>query len=105
VARILDLSAQGLRHRQIAEITGVGFRSIADIVNGKTYANLPRPAASKFLPRSRKLTVDQILEIKALLAAGGLCARVIGERYGVSAATIQFIKQGKVWHHITPPIP
>jgi transcriptional regulator with XRE-family HTH domain len=105
VRDVLRMSASGLRHRQIAEATGLGFRSIADIVSGKTYANVPRPPSSKYLPRSRKLTMEQIIEIKALLKAGGLVDKAIGERYGISPGMVQAIKHGRSWSHVTLPRP
>lgn len=104
VTQILKMSASGMRHRQISEALGIGFRSIADIVAGKTYTNVARPETSKYLPKSRKLNIDQIIEIKQMLAADKpLSAKEIGERFGVSAGMIQGIKHGRTWHHITPP--
>lgn len=104
VIQVLEMSANGMRHRQIAESLGIGHRCVADIVAGKTYAYIPRPTATKYLPKSRKLSFDQIVEIKQILAAATpLTSREIGEQFGVSPAMIQSIKHGRTWHHIIPP--
>jgi len=103
VREVLNMSASGMKHKQIAQTMGIGARSVADIVNGKTYQNVPRPSASNFLCRSRKLNREQVLEIKSLLAKGELVSRAIGERFGVTTAMIQLIKHGRSWSHVIPP--
>jgi hypothetical protein len=44
-----------------------------------------------------KLTVDQVREIKAALAAGGETYEEIGRRYGVTGSCVYTIKKGKAW--------
>jgi DNA invertase Pin-like site-specific DNA recombinase len=44
----------------------------------------------------RKLTVEQVAEIRAALAAGETQQR-IAERYGVWQSNISWIKRGKTW--------
>ena len=102
---VLRLSAQGVRHHELAAQFGIKYAAVANIVKGLTYSYLPRPAKSMFLPKSKKLNAEQVLEIRALLAEGSLCDRLIGERFGVSAGTIQNIKHGRSWHHVTLPKP
>lgn len=47
-----------------------------------------------------KLTTEQVLEIKQILAEGQLSHSAIGRRYGVSKHTIWAIASGKSWTHL-----
>lgn len=47
-----------------------------------------------------KLKSNQVVEIKKMLFSGKLTHSEIGRMYGVSSATIDFIKAGKTWKHI-----
>lgn len=49
---------------------------------------------------SKRLTADQVVEIKVRLAAGGESHDAIGKRYGVSQAAITRISQEVVWKHV-----
>ena len=51
-----------------------------------------------------KLTDDQVLEIRAKLAAG-VQGKALADEYGVGAPTISFIKNAKGWRHLaTEPV-
>ena len=47
-----------------------------------------------------KLTAEQIAEIRALYAAGGITQREIGARFGVHRVHIGCIVPGKKWAHV-----
>ena len=49
---------------------------------------------------SNKLTEAQVLEIRELAEKGELKQRVIAKRYGISASTVNYIKQRRCWAHI-----
>lgn len=49
-----------------------------------------------------KLLPAQVLEIRALLSAGGLTQAQIGARFGVTPSVIGNIKTGYSWSHIKP---
>jgi hypothetical protein len=47
-----------------------------------------------------KLTAEQVLEIRALLATGKETQERIGARFGVSQANVYVIRAGKSWRHL-----
>jgi hypothetical protein len=51
--------------------------------------------------RSRKLTVEQVKEIKILLREGKMTNREIAPLYSISEITISNIKTGRKWSHVT----
>lgn len=51
--------------------------------------------------RSRKLTVDQVKEIKLLLREGQMTNKEIASHYLISDSIISNIKTGRKWSHIT----
>lgn len=50
--------------------------------------------------RHAKLTDQEVIEIRALLAVPGRRMEDIASRYGVSRATVSFINTGKTWKHV-----
>ena len=48
-----------------------------------------------------KLTAEQVLEIYARYAGGGVYQRELGAEYGVDQTTISYIVRGEKWRHIT----
>lgn len=47
-----------------------------------------------------KLTEEQVIEIKSLLAEGNLSQPKIANLFCISRSTVQAIKESKVWRHI-----
>ena len=67
-----------------------------------------RQSQSKTRKSSRKgrrgvavLTEPKVLEIKRQLAAGGKSVAKIAKEFGVHATTINCIKAGKTWKHVS----
>ena len=50
-----------------------------------------------------KLTVEQVIAIKAILASGALTQRRLAGRFGVSLMAIYRISSGKTWAHVKAP--
>ena len=48
----------------------------------------------------RKLTPEQVVEIKRLLAAGNLTHKEIATKFSVARSTITEIKSGRRWKHL-----
>jgi len=48
----------------------------------------------------RKLTEEQVLDIRARYAAGGTTQGELGRQFGVHQTTIQLITSGKHWAHL-----
>jgi len=47
------------------------------------------------------LTAERAREIKQLLADRKLKSLEIAKKFGVSGATITYIKQGRIWRHVS----
>lgn len=47
-----------------------------------------------------KLAVSQVIEIRALYAAGGITQAVIAARFGVAHQLISHIINRKIWKHV-----
>ena len=56
-------------------------------------------AAEKVRMR-KKLTPDDVRQIRVLLATTPMRQQDIGERFGVCQATVRDIKNGKIWRHV-----
>ena len=52
-------------------------------------------------PKTRALTEKKVLEIKRQLQAGGKSVARIAKEFGVHSTTINCIKWGKTWKHVT----
>lgn len=100
VADILQRIANREYRKDIALLYGIGLKTIDQIVSGNNWKHVPRPDMSGKRIGRHKLVESDIPTIRGLLADGLVC-RVIGERFGVSAGTIQFIKDGRTWSHIS----
>lgn len=48
-----------------------------------------------------KLSDEQVIEIKTLLAIGEISMPQLAVQYNISYSTIQAIKQNRIWKHIT----
>ena len=55
---------------------------------------------NRSIKRAKKLTEDQVREIKQLLQQSLLSCRSIGRRFGVAGETIRSIRKGRYWKHI-----
>jgi len=86
----------------------VGQRTIYGIVRGETYKDgsyKPPPNTSRATKKGEKhpghrLTESQVLEIKQLIADGGMTLTAIGARFGVTRSHVGAIKAGRFWRHV-----
>jgi len=49
---------------------------------------------------SAKLTEDQVREIRARYAAGGISQSKLGKEYGLAQATVGELLRRVTWHHL-----
>lgn len=54
----------------------------------------------RHINRDSKLTIEQVIEIKTLLAQTKISMRKIGKMFGVSPSTIRDILSGKLWKNV-----
>lgn len=108
VKEIKKLLYQGMKHQEIADKFGVERASITQINKGKTWTHItidtsqlvkdelkkPRKASG------RKLTEDNVREIKKLLKMG-ISHSKIAEQFGIARAGVSKINTGKRFPHIT----
>jgi len=96
--------------KEIARDLGVHFQTISDIKNGRTWTHLSGtnglPTIEQMRsakPKSKftaKMTEDMAREAKRRLAAGE-SAKSIARSMGLSASSIDCIKQGRTWAHVS----
>ena len=103
----------GERQAALAAEYGVSARTLADAINGATWAHVGDPAdvvAAKALARSErgwrqrgelnvnaKLTHAAVTRIRRLYAAGGASQAALARQFGVSRATVQRVVAGRGW--------
>jgi hypothetical protein len=101
----------GERAAIIAERFGMKRSAINDIVNGRSWKHLLgvkgcptleelKTAAALATRNNRKLTVEQVLSIKAALRKGSTCAE-LARVYGLCTQAIHDIKQGRNWPELS----
>lgn len=100
VADILQRIANREYRKDIAELYGIGTRTVDQIVSGENWKHVPRPDMSGKRIGRRKLVEADIPKVRAMIAQGLVC-RVIGEQFGVSTGAIQAIKEGRAWGHVS----
>lgn len=92
------------QHR-IAAMFGVSQMTVSLIRQGKVWSHIERPAVLHTARQCgsasgmSKLTEDDVREIRRLLRQG-LSQAAVGERYGVTQATISSIYLRKTWQHV-----
>lgn len=103
VADILKRIAAREYRRDLAREYGISTKSIDDMVSGHNWRHVPRPDMSGKRLGRHKLVEADIPVIRALLKQGLSCA-TIGKRYGVTGGTIQCIKSGLSWGHVSAAV-
>lgn len=102
VVEVKNLIASGLGVVDISKRTGISVSSIAGIRGNRTWAHIPWPNGFISIPAKwRRLTPENIAEIRALLDRGGMQKKQIAKRFGVSDAIIRDIEKGR--RYKTPP--
>ena len=100
VKDILERIARREYRKDIAAFYGIGLKTIDEIVSGNNWKHVPRPDMSGKRIGRQKLVDADIPRIRSMLAQGLSCG-AIGEQFGVSAGTIQHIKDGRTWAHVS----
>lgn len=109
---VRDLYASGQRQHEIAAQVGITREGVSQIVRGNNWKHVIRPDEPLSLsdpsrharfgddsPRS-KVTSDQVREIRALWAAGGITRQVLGERYGITKHNVYSIVHRITWKDV-----
>jgi predicted transcriptional regulator len=103
VSKILEMRNNRVSLRKISEQTGVSLPQVKNIVYGRQRNHDPIYTGQIHLSGSdngnSKLTVEQVSEIRQMIAEGISCPK-IGDKFGVSKTTVLNIKQGKIWRDI-----
>jgi hypothetical protein len=86
----------GVTYRQLAAQFGVTIANIRFIVTGQYWKHVGGPIRSGQRPRA-KLTEAQVAEIRRLYATWEFTLAELGERFGVSPATIGFAVAQQTW--------
>lgn len=90
-AQVIAIRADTRPTAVIASECGVSTVLISKIKRGEAWTHLP--TASAAAPKGRKLTLQQVREIKHSI---GTCNAVSG-KYGVSPTMVSLIRRGKTW--------
>lgn len=90
----------------LARQYGVAHSTIGAAATGERWKHLPAETIAPTPGHARgervhgaKLTHEQAIEIKRLIAAG-VGNRSIVDRYGVKHVTISAIRRGRIWAHV-----
>lgn len=108
VREIKKLLYQGVKHAKISEKFKVSRVLITKIHLGKTWSHITFDESQLVAdelkePRksvSRKLTEDNVREIKRLLKQGELSHSQIAKKFGIASSGVTKINTGKRWSHI-----
>jgi group I intron endonuclease len=81
--------------KDIAEITGIPERTIYNILNGEYHSDITGIKKTQF--KTRKLTAEDVVEIKQTMRDTDATNKTIAEHYGCSSSTISSIRLGNRW--------
>lgn len=99
---------QYITQQELADEYGVAGRTMCQVVRGETWKHLPikvvsdqeRIARGKHATAPKKLTAEQVIEIRQRYAQGGITQRELASMFGVSPPNISLIVRGKHWKHL-----
>jgi hypothetical protein len=80
----------GMLQRELAGEYGVSLSTISGVVRGATW-NRDKPYRKQY----KKLSVEEVIAIKAMLAVGNLSHGKIAKQFGVSRCSVQEISTGR----------
>lgn len=95
--QVLSIRLDDRPHHVIADDYGLTQPTISAIKRGKTYRTYPGPTG-KPVKRQRKLTPEQIIDIRTSTASGVELAR----KYDVATSTICKIRKGQRYKEVEP---
>lgn len=101
IKEIKTLLTQGKSCLEISRKYDVSHDAIKRINKNETWKHIPWPTEIQGNGRDgpRKLSIQDVIEIKKLLKLGVPCSK-LGRDYGVTKESINAIKNGKNWKHI-----
>ena len=85
----------GITHREIAEEYGLARAHVSAIIKGLHWADNGGDVCAEDL--HRKLTRDEVIEIREKYANRRVTQRELGRQFGVNPTTISCIVRGKTW--------
>lgn len=97
VLEIKELIKNRMSLTEIAKIFNVNGTIVVKIKNGETWKHVGEDVSDI---QCRKLTEEDVKEIKNLLKKGQLSQKKISEKYGVSKTHISQIKRGIMWDNV-----
>jgi group I intron endonuclease len=101
VIEIKKLLCTSIKQAEIARIFNIDPRVVSAIKSGKTWSHIHIDGIEEFkMGKKAKLSENDVIEIKKLLATTKLLYREIGEIFNVSSVAIGSIKRGLTWKHI-----
>lgn len=104
VRLIKILSKRGnITQKQIAKLFNVSLGHVNDICVGEKRRDvLPYGwKENRKVRKQRKLTVEEVKQIKRLIKEGELSQIKIGEMFNLDSSAVCRIKAGKTWKHVT----
>ncbi len=92
-----DYTARRYTQAQLAEEYDVSVSLISRICSGALWPDAPGPVrpAGQSVGRPRRLTPDEVRQIREAYAAGKGSYRALAEKYGVSPSTVQAVVAGR----------
>ena len=103
ITRVFSVEKRGgtafkVRYRKCTECSHT-FRT-EQIIEPEVGQELAVPPVGPSYPRHTKLTADEVLDIKRLLANDVFSVSDLALQYEVHYSTIRWIKTGKSWAHL-----
>lgn len=96
VIEVKSLIASGLGVVEVSKRTGISVSSIAGIRANRAWGHVPWPGGFISIPAKwRRLTPENITEIRELLDRGEMRKTQIAKRFSVSEAIIRDIEKGR----------
>ena len=102
VAEIRECYATGaFFQRELAARFGVSISLISGIVRGDSWAHLTveKYPAGKYW--RRRLTEDQVKNIRQRYALGGISQQALADQYGIARESVRDIIHGRRWAHLS----
>lgn len=92
--------------QQLATHYGVTSKTIQSVLQGKSFKHAQPEVPAKYIKNrdkgkhNRKLTEDDVREIKNMPRLYGDALKKVGDQYGVSPDAIRSIQVGHTWKHV-----
>lgn len=101
VAEIKRRLAAGEKQKDIANDLGLRRENVSVIAQNRAWDHVPWPDGFAY-PKRHRLTVEEVIDIRARLANGETCS-AIGESVGIDSGQISRIATGYAWKNVPWP--